>query len=85
MNTKFGDRRFHYTTNGSVSLSEFGGGEGGHMVSPEREPIRGGLGQSPQRSAAAEPVARGSRGKVCPPEAERLFAFALSEELASLS
>ena len=49
------------------------------MASPEREPITGVWGRSPQRGPGAEPLVGGSGGEA-PPEAEILFASECSME-----
>ena len=52
------------------------------MASARTRAYNGGLGQSPQRGAGAEPLVRGSGAKL--PEAEKLFAFRRPLEAANL-
>ena len=65
-----------------------GGGRGqwlgGTMASAEHEPITGVWGQSPQRGPGAEPLVKGSGGRI-PPEAESILVIGCPTEPANLA
>jgi len=62
-------------------VAYLGVGKGGHGERAEREPITGVWGRSPQRGPGAQPLVGGQGAK--PPEAETLFAFERSMEVAN--
>ena len=69
---------------GPRKVTKIGGSKRGRLWrAREREPITGVWGRSPQWGPGAEPLVRGSGGRI-PPEAEKLFAFRRPLEAANL-